>query len=108
MNNPRPAKKKRYLVIWIGAILFFSILGAGWLAYWIIWGQFRETTNDAYVNGNMIIVKPFENGIVVSVLTDNAQRVEKGSVLVELNPHDFEIALERSKAELALSVREVV
>ena len=108
MSDPQPVKKKHYRQIWIGTILFFLLIGVGWLGYWLIWGQFRETTDDAYVNGNMIIVKPFEEGIIVSVLADNAQRVEKGSVLVELNPHDFEIALERSKAELGASVRDVV
>jgi membrane fusion protein, multidrug efflux system len=108
MSDPQPVKKSRYKQIWIFAILFFVLVGAGWLAYWLIWGQFRETTDDAYVNGNMIIVKPFEEGIVVSVLADNAQRVEKGSVLVEINPHDFQIALERAKAELAATVRDVV
>ncbi len=108
MSDPQPVKKNHYRQIWIGTILFFLLIGIGWLGYWLIWGQFRETTDDAYVNGNMIIVKPFEEGIVVSVLADNAQRVEKGSVLVELNPHDSEIALERSKAELGTAVRDVV
>ena len=108
MSDPQPAKKNRYFAIWIGAVLFFFILGVGWLAYWIVWGQFREKTNDAYVNGNMIIVKPFEEGIVVSILTDNAQMVEKGQPLVELNRHDFEIDLQKATADLADSVRAVV
>lgn len=95
-------------MIWIGAILFFLLLGVGWLAYWALFGQFRETTDDAYVNGNMIIIKPFEEGIVVRVLTDNAKRVEKGQPLVELNRHDFEIALQKAKADLADTVRVVV
>jgi len=107
MSDPQP-RKKHFRAIWIYTALFFLLCGAVWLGLWFIWGQFREKTDDAYVNGNMIIIKPFEEGIVVSVLADNAQRVEKGSLLVELNPHDFEIALERAKAELADAVREVV
>jgi len=95
-------------MIWVGALLFFILCGAGWAAWWFIWGQYREVTNDAYVNGNMILIKPFEEGIVVSVLADNAQMVEKGQTLVELNRHDYEIALEKAKAHLADSVREVV
>ena len=108
MNDIQPVKSNHYRKIWIGAILFFFIVGAGWLAYWFIWGQFKEKTNDAYVNGNMIIIKPFEEGIVVSILADNAQMVEKGQPLVELNRHDFEIALEKTKADLADAVRDVV
>jgi membrane fusion protein (multidrug efflux system) len=101
-------KKHTYRVIWIGAVLFFLIVGAVCFGVWAIWGRFRETTNDAYVNGNMIVIKPFEEGIVIQVLTDNAMRVEKGQPLVQLNRHDFEIALEKTKADLADTVRVVV
>lgn len=112
--NPPPKhhtsrkKEHTYRMIWIGAILFLLLIGVGCLAYWTIFGQFKETTDDAYVNGNMIIIKPFEEGIVVRVLTDNAKRVEKGQPLVELNRHDFEIALQKAKADLADTVRVVV
>lgn len=108
MNDVQPVKSNHYGKIWIGAVLFFLIVGVGWLAYWFVWGQFKEETNDAYVNGNMIIIKPFEEGIVVSILADNAQMVEKGQPLVELNRHDFEIALDKTKADLADAVRDVV
>ncbi|HSX37393.1 MAG TPA: HlyD family efflux transporter periplasmic adaptor subunit [Chlamydiales bacterium] len=101
-------KSNHYTKIWIWAILFFLIVAIGWLFYWVVWGQFKEKTNDAYVNGNMIVIKPFEKGIVVSILADNAQMVAKGQPLVELNRHDFEIALGKAKADLAQAVRDVV
>ena len=106
-GEPQP-KNHQYRVIWIVAILVFLIIGVSWLIYWRGWGQFKEATNDAYVNGNMIVIKPFEAGIIVTVLADNAQMVEKGQPLAELNRHEFEIALEKAKADLADAVREVV
>ncbi|MBM3184348.1 MAG: HlyD family efflux transporter periplasmic adaptor subunit [Chlamydiae bacterium] len=103
-----PPNKRRYFAIWIGVSLFFLAVGLGFCAYYFIWGQYHETTDDAYVNGNMIIVKPFEAGIIVSILADNAQLVEKGQTLIELNRHEFEIALQRAKANLGESIRDVV
>lgn len=107
MSDPIAAPKRSYRMIGGGVLLFLLICGAVWFTYWFFWGQFRVDTNDAYVNGNMIIIKPFEEGIVISVLADNAQMVEKGQPLVELNRHDFEIALEKRKADLADAAREV-
>src|SRR3990167_9062568 len=111
MSEPAPevnGNKKRYFAIWIGASIFFLVCALGWAGYWFIWGQFKEETEDAYVNGNMIMIKSFEPGFVVSIFADNAQMVEKGQPLLEINRHDFEIALQRAEADLAESVRDVV
>ncbi len=108
MSDPAASPKKKYLAAWVGASFFFLLIGAVWLAYWLFWGQFKEWTNDAYTNGNMILISPFHEGIVVAIHADNAQKVEKGQVLVELDRHAFEIALEKAKADLAEAVRDVV
>src|SRR4051812_44756703 len=93
-------------VFWICSsvfILFAVCIGA----YWFAWGRFHESTNDAYVNGNMIMLTPQVSGIVTDILTDNTQLVEQGQPLIELDRHDYEIALEQAKANLAQTVRQV-
>ncbi len=78
------------------------------MIYWFGWGRFVESTNDAYVNGNMILITPQEEGIVTTILVDNTQLVEAGEPLVELDRHDYEILLDKAKADLADTVRQVV
>ncbi len=73
----------------------------------MVWGRFHERTNDAYVNGNFITITPQESGIVVSIFADNAQRVEEGQPILELDRHDAQIALSRAEAFLGKAVRSV-
>ena len=65
----------------------------------------RETTDDAYVGGNQVIVSAQVPGTVISVFTDDTQRVEPGQVLVQLDPTDAQLALAKAKSALAQSVR---
>ncbi len=75
---------------------------------WLIWWRFEEETDDAYVNGNMILITPQQKGIITTILADNTQLVEEGQPIVELDKTDYEIALNRAKAELGNAVRSVV
>jgi membrane fusion protein, multidrug efflux system len=102
------AKTKRHRKVFWSTLIFFLFCGVLYLVYWWWWGQFSESTDDAYVNGNLITVTPQIDGIVTMILVDNTQLVEVGQPLVELDRHDYEIAFEGSKADLAQTVRDVV
>ncbi|MBS3904626.1 MAG: HlyD family efflux transporter periplasmic adaptor subunit [Simkania sp.] len=108
MSSPEnvPLNKKRNFLTLV-AVAFFLACGFAYLIYWIGWGRFEESTDDAYVNGNMIMLTPMVDGIVTSIWADNAQLVEPGQPIVELDRHDYEIAFERAKGHLAQTVREV-
>ena len=108
MDEIPPTKKKCYWIWWVGCAVFFLLCGIVWGAYWVFKGQYNESTDDSYVNGNMIMINPFEEGIIVSILADNAQMVEKGQPLLELDRHDFQIALDKAQAELGDAVRKTV
>lgn len=85
----------------------FLILGIAALIYWLVWLRFEEYTTDAYVNGNMVIVTPQVSGIVTSITADNTDFVTTGRLLVTLDTTDIKLAFERSKAELANTIRNV-
>lgn len=89
------------------AALFFLFCALSFWTYWFFWWQYKESTNDAYVNGNMITVMPLEEGVVQAIFVDNAQIVEAGQPLIQLDKHDFSIAFEKAQADLADAVREV-
>ncbi|MBS0621143.1 MAG: efflux RND transporter periplasmic adaptor subunit [Verrucomicrobia bacterium] len=89
-------------------IAVFLAIGLGYFLYWLLWGQFHEYTDDAYVGGNKVIVMPQVPGIVTSLSALSTDYVVKGRVLVELDRTDAKIALDRSIAELGDAVRQVV
>ncbi|MDE2261434.1 MAG: HlyD family efflux transporter periplasmic adaptor subunit [Gammaproteobacteria bacterium] len=75
--------------------------------YYVLFMRNHVTTDDAYVNGNLVRLTPQIGGTVVAIDTDETQYVHRGQVLVELDPRDAQIALSQSKANLAQTVREV-
>jgi membrane fusion protein, multidrug efflux system len=61
----------------------------------------RESTDDAQVDGHITPVSPRVSGTVTKLnFTDN-QNVQEGSVLVQMDPRDYQVAVQRAQAELA-------
>jgi membrane fusion protein (multidrug efflux system) len=103
-DAPTNGKRRRILLI-IGAV--FLVLGLLWLLYWILILSKREQTDDAYVNGNKVVISAQIPGTVVAVLADDTQLVKAGQVLVRLDPIDAETNLSRAASNLGQTVREV-
>jgi len=97
-------KRKRAMLI-LGGI--FLIIGLIWFIYWLIWGQFEVYTDDAYVNGNLVQLMSQVSGTVTEINTDETQFVEQGQWIIKLDTADTSIALQRAKANLAQTVRQV-
>jgi membrane fusion protein (multidrug efflux system) len=97
--------KRTQILILIAVI--FIVLGALWAAYWVLVLAKRERTDDAYVNGNKVVISAQVSGTVIAVLTDDTQLVKAGQVLVRLDPIDAETGLTRTASALAQTVRQV-
>jgi len=69
----------------------------------IVWLRSRghESTDDAQVDGRIVPVAARVGGPVVTVGVDNNQAVGAGTVLVQIDPRDYQVAVDRAKAELA-------
>ncbi|HSC22330.1 MAG TPA: HlyD family efflux transporter periplasmic adaptor subunit [Casimicrobiaceae bacterium] len=96
--------RKRWLAIVGGA---FAIVGLAYGAYWAIVLRYEQSTDDAYVSGNVVQITPQIAGTVVKIAAEDTQFVEAGTPLVELDPSDARIALEQADAKLAKTVRDV-
>jgi len=83
------------------------VVGATYAAYWWTIGQYAETTDDAYVAGNLVNVSPQISGTVTAIDTDETDLVQQGQPLVRLDDTDTGIALDQAKANLAEIVRQV-
>jgi membrane fusion protein (multidrug efflux system) len=97
--------KRRRILLRIAAV--FIVIGVLWALYWQLVLTKRERTDDAYVNGNKVVISAQVPGTVVSVLTDDTQLVQVGQILVRLDPVDAQISLARSASALAQAVRQV-
>src|SRR6202040_1600489 len=97
--------KRRNILMLIAAI--FIALGALWGAYWVLVLSKREQTDDAYVNGNKVVISAQVSGTVIAVLADDTQLVKAGEILVKLEPVDAQTALSRAAGALAQTVRQV-
>ena len=96
--------RKRWLTI---VVLGFVAIGIAYGAYWAIALRDLQSTDDAYVNGNVVQITPQISGIVVAIGADDTQFVKTGQTLVQLDQADAKVALEQAEAQLARTVREV-
>ena len=74
-------------------------LGAAWYGSdWWTTGRFVETTDDAYVGGNVTSVAPYVAGFVARVLVSDNQHVEAGQILIQLDRRDLQAAYDKAIA----------
>jgi membrane fusion protein, multidrug efflux system len=100
----RNSRRWLWLSIFGGA---FLLIGAAYTLYWANVLRYRQSTDDAYVNGNVVQITPQISGTVVSIGADDTQFVKAGQALVRLDQADSKVALDQSEAQLARTVREV-
>lgn len=84
--------KKRIILIALGLIT----LGLG---YWFIFARGIESTDDAYLKGNLTIISPKVSGYVVDVLIQDNQPVKKGDVIAQIDQRDFAARVQQAHAE---------
>jgi membrane fusion protein (multidrug efflux system) len=75
-------------------------LAAGGFFLWLHFST-RESTDDAQVSGHVSPVATRVAGTIIAVHVNDNQPVKAGDVLVEIDPHDYEIAVSRAEADLA-------
>jgi len=100
-----PGRARRLGLLGLGAVVLLAGLGYG--AYWFFDSRFYESTDDAYVNGDVVQITSEVPGTVLSVNVDDTQRVKEGQPLLELDPADAKIAVANAEADLARAVRQV-
>jgi membrane fusion protein (multidrug efflux system) len=98
-----PARKKALFALSSVVVL----AGLGWTAYeWLVASHY-ESTDNAYVQGNVIQITPQLGGTVMAILADDTDFVKAGQPLVRLDPADARVTLDQAEANLAQAVRQV-
>jgi len=97
------SRRRRWLV-GLGAAL--ALIALVWLSWWLLEARFYESTDDAYVAGDLVNVMSQVSGTVVSIAADETDRVQAGQELVRLDATDAQIALQEAEQQLARTVRQ--
>ncbi len=90
-----PSTRRRGIIIAVVVVLVLVGLGFWWHS------TYYEDTDDAQINGHLIQISARISGQVIKVNVDENQQVPAGTLIAELDPRDYEVAVENAKAALA-------
>ena len=101
-----PANNRRGVMLRV--LMAVLVLAAiAWTIWYFIVGRWYESTDDAYINGNIVQITPRIAGTVISIGADDGDFVKQGQVMVQLDKSDADVELQRASANLANTVRRV-
>jgi membrane fusion protein (multidrug efflux system) len=93
-------RRRRNILLLLGGLLVVSVAGV-WL--WRYFSSY-ETTDDAQVDAHLYPVSARISGYVIRVNVEDNEYVKQGTVLVEIDPRDYEVAVDQARADLANAV----
>ena len=82
-ETPPKGNPRRFWFTILGAVVVIGAIGYG--IYWYLHARYFESTDDAYVSGNIVVVTSRETSTVIGLHADNTQTVKRGQLLVELD-----------------------
>lgn len=96
------SRKRKLGFLLLGAAVAIAILA---YAAMRLLAAPSETTDDAYVGGNIVSITTREGGTVIALHADNTQHVNRGAPLIDLDPATEDVALASAEAQLGSAVR---
>jgi membrane fusion protein (multidrug efflux system) len=103
-ETPAPRSNRKVALLSVGGVVVVAAAAYG--IYWAMFLNHFESTDNAYVQGNVVQVTPQVAGTVIAINADDTDFVKAGQSLVRLDRADAQVALEQAEAQLAQSVRE--
>jgi len=106
--QPVAARLQQRRRTWLAVLgVALAVIALATFAWWWLYASRYESTDDAYVAGDLVGVMSQVSGTVVSIGADETDRVQAGAELVRLDPTDYRIALQEAEQQLARTVRQV-
>ncbi|EDF4476591.1 HlyD family efflux transporter periplasmic adaptor subunit [Salmonella enterica subsp. enterica serovar Typhimurium] len=106
MQDEKPtqnnARKKTIFIFPLAIVICLAAYGL-----WRYAGSHAATTEDAYVEGNLVQVSSLVGGTITGIHADNTDYVKQGDVVVTINQIDTRVQLDKARAQLASTVRGV-
>ncbi|WP_128916171.1 HlyD family secretion protein [Bradyrhizobium nanningense] len=103
LTESQPIGRFRHLgkrAILVAAVALMAA-GAAWYGrYWLTEGRFIQSTDDAYVGGEVTTIAPKVSGLVQTVAVTDNQQVRAGDLLIKLDDRDYRAQLDRAEASV--------
>lgn len=80
------------------------IVGTG---YWLVNRQQYETTDDAYLHGNIVLISPKVAGYVTQIAVNDNQAVKQGDVLVAIDDRDYQAKVVQAEANVSAAMAHI-
>jgi membrane fusion protein, multidrug efflux system len=104
IRSERAMRRRKGFLVFGAVIVIAGLAYGGW---WLFEGRFTESTDDAYVAGNIVAVTSRENATVTALYADNTQAVHRGQLLIEMDPSSADVNMRTAEANLAHAARSV-
>jgi membrane fusion protein (multidrug efflux system) len=101
-GNPQ-ARKRGFLLL--GGAALIALAGYGGYEFFLAGAS--QTTDDAYVAGDIVAITAREAGHVIALHADNTESVKRGQPLLDFDSSTADAAMDSAKADLARAVRNV-
>jgi membrane fusion protein (multidrug efflux system) len=100
-HDQAPPKRPLYkrpgvLLVAALALLIGAVLG---VRYWL-YARAHESTDDAFIDGEIVQISPKVSGHVAKIYVNDNQQVKEGDLIAEIDPRDFQARLAQARAAL--------
>jgi membrane fusion protein (multidrug efflux system) len=100
-KKKKKTPKKSRKALWLTLLLGGGLIAAGVAGYrWWEYDQAFPGSDDAYISGDIVPITSRVSGIVTGVGTTDNEKVTPGTVLVKIDPREFQVNLAQAKAFL--------
>jgi membrane fusion protein (multidrug efflux system) len=96
-------RRRTWLAVLTIGLVVIALTVLGW---WLLYARYYQSTDDAYVAGDLVSVNSQLSGTVVAIGADETDLVRAGQELVRLDDTDARIALQAAEQQLARTVRQ--
>ena len=100
-----PRRMRRFWRLWRPAAGLVALIGiAATASWWFTEGRYIETTDNAYVQGDIAVLSPRIEGDVAAIKVADNQHVRAGDPLIVLDPADWRARLAQATASAAEAI----
>lgn len=107
-GEDKPEKKSRFrrILPWAIGGIVFAVLVTGSMLYWLS-ARHYESTDDAFIDAHTTQVSSQISGRVKSILFEDNQKVSAGQLLIDIDPRDYDVRRNQSRASLGNAVAQL-
>ena len=98
-TGAKPRAGRTRVVLLAGAAVVLIAAGVYGFDWWTV-GRFIQSTNDAYLRADQVVVSPKVQGYVTQVLVSDNQQVAAGQPLVRIDPRSYQAAVQQNQASI--------